>query len=353
MSDLHHYALSAVYGQPLLVSQARLEQVLAYLESRALGGVAEGAGEVLPPLPPAAAFAVDLYKTEAGTQADPNRIAVIPVHGTMLRRGGFMNASSGVISYAEISRAVRAAMEDPAVRGVLLDLDTPGGEAGGVFDLAEELAAMRASSGKPLWCVANEMALSAGYAIAASTDRIWLPRTGTVGSIGVVAAHRDQSKADARQGHTYTFIYAGDRKIDGNPHQPLSENVKANRQEEVDALYEMFVAHVAAARSLTPESVRATQAGIYRADNAVSAGLADNVGTLAEALTAMALELDRPVGQSAHQTGGCAAATAKQKESVMADASTKSAADEIEAVKKPRSGGHSGQRHRDGPRGCL
>ena len=119
MSDLHHYALSAVYGQPLLVSQARLEQVLSYLESRALGGVAEGAGEVLPPLPPAAAFAVDLYKTEAGTQADPNRIAVIPVHGTMLRRGGgFMNAVSGVISCLEISRAVRAAMEDPAVRGV-------------------------------------------------------------------------------------------------------------------------------------------------------------------------------------------------------------------------------------------
>ena len=331
MSDLYHYALAAVHGQPLLVSQARLDQVLAYLETRVSGG-GDPAPENSPSSPSAAAFAVEMYQTRVGTRVDKNGIAVIPIHGTMLRRGGFMDAMSGVTSYTAITRDVHAAFADPEVRGVMLDMDTPGGEAGGVFDLAEGLAAMRAESGKPLWSIANETSLSGGYAIAASTDMIWIPRTGVVGSIGVVAAHRDQSKADAMQGHAYTYIYAGDHKIDGNPHEPLPSGVKSDLQEDIDELYGMFVAHVAAARGLAAETVEGTQARIYRAERAVSVGLADRVGTLADALSAMARELDRPASQSATQKGGGAAAIPNRKESAMADASANSAADATPAA---------------------
>ena len=118
-------------------------------------------------------------------------------------------------------------MADPSVRGVVLDVDSSGGEVGGLCDLVEQIRGIKAASGKPLWAVANESALSAAYAVASAADRVYVTRTGEVGSIGVVAVHIDESGADAKAGLAWTFVFAGDRKIDGNAHEPLSERARA------------------------------------------------------------------------------------------------------------------------------
>ena len=126
--------------------------------------------------------------------------------------------------------------------------------------------------------------MSAAYAIASVADRLTVTRTGEVGSVGVVAVHIDESGADAMAGLKWTLIHAGARKTDGNPHEPLSPRATADIQADVDALYDELVAVVAANRGLSAEAVRATEAAIYRGEKAVRAGLADRVGTVAQAI---------------------------------------------------------------------
>ena len=150
-----------------------------------------------------------------------------------------------------------------------------------------------ARSTKPLWAVANENALSAAYAIASAADRLYVTRTGEIGSIGVVAVHVDETGADAKAGLAWTFVFAGERKVDGNTHQPLSERASATIQADVDQLYGEFCALVAANRKLDAAVVRGTDAAIYRGELAVRAGLADRVGTLDLAIAEMVTELDR------------------------------------------------------------
>ena len=227
------------------------------------------------------------------TSVTVERIAVVSVVGTLVGRSGYLDAASGLVSYADIGDAIAAAMADPTVRGVILDVDSPGGEVGGLFDLVEQIGAIKARASKPLWAVANENALSAAYAIASAADRLYVTRTGEVGSIGVVAVHVDESGADAKAGLAWTFVFAGERKVDGNAHEPLSERARATIQADVDRLYGEFCTLVAANRRLDVEAVRATDAAIYRGELAVRAGLADRVGTLDLAIAEMATELDR------------------------------------------------------------
>jgi signal peptide peptidase SppA len=202
-----------------------------------------------------------------------------------------MDAASGLTSYASISAQINAAINDPSVDAVLLDIDSPGGEAGGAFDLADEIVSARST--KPIWAVANDDAFSAAYAIACSAERIYLTRTGGVGSIGVIALHVDQTQRDALDGYRYTAIYAGDRKNDLSPHLPLSNEASTALQTEVDRLYEMFVSTVATNRGLDAQAVRDTQAGLFYAGDAIEAGFADAIGTVDDALRALAMEVQQ------------------------------------------------------------
>jgi signal peptide peptidase SppA len=223
------------------------------------------------------------------------RIAVVAVIGTLVSRSGYLAAASGLVSYPDIGDAIAAAMDDPTVRGVILDVDSPGGEVGGLFDLVEQMRAIKAGNGKPLWAVVNESALSAAYAVASDADRLYVTRTGVVGSVGVVAVHIDESGADAKAGLAWTFVFAGDRKVDANGHEPLSERARATIQVDVNRLYAELCGLVAANRGLTSEAMRGTDAAIYRGELAIRAGLADRVGTLDLAIAEMVAELDRAV----------------------------------------------------------
>jgi signal peptide peptidase SppA len=283
MLNLPHVA-SRVFGAPLMIARAKLEVILGVLAPRLTGSVPEPTEAEADPAPL--------------TSVTVERIAVISVIGTLVTRSGYLDAASGLQSYADISGAIAAAIDDPSVRGVILDVDSPGGEVGGLFDLVEQLQATRKTRDKPLWAVANESALSAAYAIASAADRLYVTRTGEVGSIGVVAVHIDESGADSKAGLAWTFVFAGERKVDGNAHEPLSERARATVQVDVDRLYSDLCGLVAANRGLSTEAVRATDAAIYRGELALRAGLADRVGTLDLALAEMVAELDRSVSMT-------------------------------------------------------
>ena len=266
------YLASRLFGTPLLIHRPKLDVILSVVGQRI--GMAD-----VPAMP-----MMDLAAFQRPPlAASPEGIAVIPIHGSMVKRSLGMEAASGLISYGEIAAMLDAALADPLVSGILLDIDSPGGEASGSFELARRVREMAAQ--KPVWAVANDAAYSAAYAIAASAQRLFVTETGGVGSIGVIALHVDQSVKDAKDGYHYTAITAGAHKNDYSPHEPLSDAAKTELQGEVDRLYAIFTEHVAAMRGLDLDAVRATEAGLFFGTNAVTQGLADGVQTLEDTLS--------------------------------------------------------------------
>ncbi|RYU56358.1 S49 family peptidase [Methylolobus aquaticus] len=263
---LPHLA-TRLYDTPLLIQPAKLDAILSVLGDRVGWPVAEAPV----PLPPPRVLA-------EGTPG----IAVIAVHGSLVRRSLSIDPASGLTSYTDIGRQLDQALADPVIQAILLDVDSPGGEAGGAFELGERIRL--ASTLKPVWAVAADSAFSAAYAIACGASRLLVSRTGGVGSIGVIALHLDQSLRDAQDGYRFTAIHAGERKNDFSPHAPLSDAATARLQAEVDRLYGLFVTHVAGLRGLSEDAVRGTEAGLFFGPEAVESGLADAEGSLDSAL---------------------------------------------------------------------
>jgi len=263
---LTHLA-SRLFGTPLLVHRAKLDVILSVLSDRI--------GIAAPPVSMAVPAARPVRTAAVG-------IAVISIHGTLVKRTAGLEAASGLTSYTEIAAMLDAAVADSQVAGILLDVDSHGGEASGCFDLARRIRA--AASVKPVWAVANDSAFSAAYALASSALRVFVSETSGVGSVGVMTLHVDQSVKDAQAGCHYTAITAGSHKNDASPHQPLADAARGEIQVEVDRLYGLFVDHVAAMRGLPANDVRDTEAGLFFGANAIAAGLADASGTFDSAL---------------------------------------------------------------------
>lgn len=273
------YLASRLFGTPLLIHRPKLDVILSVVGQRI--GMAD-----VPAMP-----MMDMAAFQRPPLASaPEGIALIPIHGSLVKRSLGMEAASGLTSYGEIAAMLDAALADPQVSGILLDIDSPGGEASGSFELARRVHEVAAQ--KPIWAVANDAAYSAAYAIAASAQRLFVTETGGVGSIGVIALHVDQSVKDAKDGYHYTAITAGAHKNDYSPHEPLSDAAKTELQGEVDRLYAIFTEHVAAMRGLDLEAVRATEAGLFFGSNAVAQGLADGVQTLDATLSQFHLYLN-------------------------------------------------------------
>lgn len=204
-----------------------------------------------------------------------NGIAIIPIHGTLVQKLGSLRPYSGMTGYDGIRQAFLTALHDDAVKGIMLDIDSPGGEVAGCFDLVDEI--YRARGAKPIWSILTESAYSAAYAIASAADRIVVPRTGGVGSVGVIVMHVDWTAKIKEDGLAVTIITYGDRKAESNPYQKLSEQARDAIQQDVTAMGELFVSTVARNRGLSEDTIRDTQAATFIAAQGVELGLADAI----------------------------------------------------------------------------
>lgn len=219
----------------------------------------------------------------------------IPVKGVLLHDFPYA-FGSWATGYDYIWRAFQRGMGDVNVRGIALIVDSPGGMVAGCFDMTDKMVAMRGQ--KPVAGFAAESAYSAAYAAISVVDpgRLYVTRTGGVGSIGVVTSHVDVSKAMDERGWKITFIHAGAHKVDGNPYEALSDDVKARIQARIDTLYDVFVSTVATNRGLDEQVVRDTEALTFSAADALSNGLADKIGSLDDALADFSASLDLNTG---------------------------------------------------------
>lgn len=265
-----------IINTPLLIAADKLNVILGAIGGRIGLNMDEVPG-VTPNDP-------RLYTASSNrsTREGGSSIAIIPVYDTLVYRAYGMNAWSGLTSYERIRESFNEAMNDSSVKAIVFDIDSPGGEVAGVFDLVDEI--YNARGVKAIYAVANEMSYSAAYAIASAADEIFVPRTGGLGSIGVIAIHVDQSNYDAAVGLKYTPIFAGARKNDFSQHEVLSNEALTVIQQEIDDVYGLFAETVARNRGMAVKAVRETEAGIFQGKRAVEIGLADHVMSWGEAI---------------------------------------------------------------------
>ncbi|WP_201829590.1 S49 family peptidase [Microvirga zambiensis] len=215
-------------------------------------------------------------------------VLLIPIKGVLLHDFGYQ-LGSWATGYNYIWKAFERGLADGNVKGIALIIDSPGGHVAGNFDLVDKMFAARGD--KPIRAFAAESAYSAAYSIASVADKIVVSRTGGVGSIGVVTFHIDISKAMDASGIKITFIHAGKHKVDGNAYEALPDDVKDRIQARIDELYGVFVSTVARNRGMDEQAIRKTEALTFTATQALSNGLADEIGSLEDSTAAFAAEL--------------------------------------------------------------
>ena len=243
-----------IINTPLMIQPDKLEIILGVIGARI------GIQASMP------VTAQDWTPSDSGAlDEDYEKIAVIPVRGSLVHRTGGLTALSGLMSYERIRANFRKALNDAEAEAILFDIASSGGEVAGVFDLVDEIHEARGQ--KPIYAMINEHACSAAYAIASSADKIFIPRTGMAGSIGVIAEHADQSEFDAKIGVKYTPIFAGERKNDFSPHQKLGTEAYRIIHKRVMNTYDLFVDTVARNRNVPASEIRATEAGIFQGES--------------------------------------------------------------------------------------
>lgn len=201
-------------------------------------------------------------------------VAHVGVRGETVSENG-IGPMSGFTGYDGIVASVQSADADPNVRGILLDIDSPGGEVSGLFEACAILMARRGT--KPMRAMIRGVGASAAYQVAACADEITLHELGMAGSNGCLSMHADFSGALDQEGIKVTLFTSGAHKADGNPFEPLPEDVVSRVQAMVDTSAERLFAHVAAARGIKAADVKAQQAQVFMGEEAVAAGLVDKI----------------------------------------------------------------------------
>jgi signal peptide peptidase SppA len=244
-------------------------------------------------------------------------IAVIPVFGVIGHRAHLVEGlSSGVNTSTEIlGQQIRAALADPAIAAIVLDVDSPGGSVFGVGELADLIYSAR--SQKEIVASINSLAASAGYWIASAASRVYITPGGMAGSIGVWSAHEDWSKALELKGVKTTLISAGKYKVENNPYEPLTEEGRDAEQQTVNKYYGLFTKSVARHRNAGVADVRNGygEGRVLLADDAIKANLADEIATFDEVIGGLSKRLARQRSQGAVAQGSAShsAAMARRK----------------------------------------
>lgn len=288
----------AVLDEPWAITPTKLEAIADFIALKASGGTLTDAEiEALTVAAPP--------RDQRATGGDGGSVAILPVFGTISYRMNALSAMSGGTSAQLLRQQFAALVRDPGIAAIVLDIDSPGGAAGGITELVADIFAARER--KPVVAVANTDAASAAYWIgAAATEFVGTP-SALVGSIGVWSMHVDASEHEAREGFKYTFISAGKDKVLGNSLEPLSDDGRAYIQQRVDEVYDTFTADVARFRGVSVEDARGPRFGegrVISARRALRAGLIDRIATIEETVE----RLLRPQGRAALMRGMSGAA---------------------------------------------
>jgi capsid assembly protease len=295
MSDRYARVIRAVVEHPWAIVPAVLETILGVIQMRVDG----------------ARLSADEIQARVGSPTRPEaqrvgNVAILPLHGVLAQRMNMFMEISGGTSTELFGQQLRAALADPEVAAVVIDIDSPGGSVFGIEELAQ--AIFNARGDKPIVAVADSLAASAAYWLAVQADQFVVSPSGQVGSIGVFAVHEDRSKADETAGVKHTLIKAGKHKTAGNEYEPLTEDAQAVMQANIDEYFDLFVRAVARGRGVSPSAVRNGfgEGAALPARPALAAGMVDRIETLSDVVT----RLSSPQGRRAARTQASASTRA-------------------------------------------
>lgn len=222
-------------------------------------------------------------------------VAVIEAVGNVVKRPPRWSWFQRV-STVQLREAIQAALEDPAVRAVLLDMESPGGLVDGTKDLADWIMSVRGQ--KPMHAFANGLMASAAYYIGAAMDEVTASPTAEVGSIGVLQLHVDWSKWNEKSGVKPTWLAAGRWKAVGNPDEPLSEADRKHLLDPINKLYATFVTDVARYRGLDPDKAGEWADGrTFLAQDALAVGLINQVETRQQLIERISKEVNMDLNE--------------------------------------------------------
>lgn len=225
-------------------------------------------------------------------------VAYIPLTGILQPKANYMTRWYGGTATAQVEVDFRRALSDSQIKSIVLLVDSPGGSAMGNEEVAQTIFAARGT--KPITAFVRGLAASAAYYVASAADRIVASPSSSIGSIGTILFHVDQSKMLEDWGIAVTPITHGEHKADGNPYQPLTKESRATLQQYVHAYGDQFVQAVARHRGVTAKEVmdRFGQGKVFLAPEALRLGMIDAVGTLESLQSVVAAEANEPVADS-------------------------------------------------------
>lgn len=226
---------------------------------------------------------------EVALQKSPvkEKILVVDLEGTIgpPAQDGMFSRGGDVLSrvYARLQRAA----EDPSVRGLILRLDTPGGDVTSSDILYQEIRKFKKRTGLPVIALMMGVAASGGYYVASACDSIVAHPSTITGSIGVISIFPDMGGLLSKVGIRMQVIKSADLKDAGSPFRDLDEREQRLFQEIIDEYYERFleVIHDRRKDLLSLEEIRNLADGrVYTAAQALKLNLIDEVGYFDDAL---------------------------------------------------------------------
>ena len=220
--------------------------------------------------------AIEAARRQQISASTGGSVVVLPLYGLITQKPSWY----GGTSVEGFTMQFRQALADPNVTAIVIDVDSPGGSVSGIEELADEIFAARPK--KTIIAISNTLNASAAYFLSSQASEMYVTPSSLTGSIGVYNAHQDVSEMLAAYGVKITLVSAGRFKVEGNPYEPLSADAQAAMQSLVDGFYASFVKSVARGRKAKVSDVKAGygEGRVLMADDAISSGMADKVGTL-------------------------------------------------------------------------
>ncbi len=214
-------------------------------------------------------------------------VGIINIKGSLVSGSSGYMSYYGVVGYDDIRRALAAAVTNPQIGSILLNVDSGGGHVSGVHETAQLIQRIDRKI-KPVMAYNAGDMKSAAIWMASSARKTFTSATGENGSIGILMMHKDVSKQMADNGVKVTIIKAGVHKAVGNPYEPLSDDAKASMEAMAQACYDIFLPWVAENRGQNAKTAdeKYGQGRIFLGQQAVDAGLIDSVGSFEDAFMA-------------------------------------------------------------------
>lgn len=253
---------SDLYNKPHLISPAAFDAINSYLTLRNRGMLAQ-----------VETVSADLDKPES-----VGKIGIINIHGGLTNKPVESMCGATGASYTGLMNQMTTLIE-MGCKTVVFDISSGGGEAFNCFPTADAIRKMADENEVYLISYVQDCAASAAYALCVLSDEVVAHPQGQVGSIGVLIALMNDSKALEKEGYSRTFVTAGANKIPYDAEGGFRQEFLADLQVQVDELYGEFVAHVSKYTGLSTDQIRATEASMFRANKALEMGLINSVKT--------------------------------------------------------------------------